>query len=62
MICGKGVTGSRHENIITFISPATRKLEKQDKFQPRDKSYLWNITNSEAEPLKDQALSIFIVT
>ena len=26
------VTGSRHEDIFTFISPATEKLEKQDKF------------------------------
>ena len=26
----------------TCISPATEKLEKQDKFQPRDKSYLYN--------------------
>ena len=34
------VTGSRHEDIFTFISPATEKLEKQDKFQPRDKSHL----------------------
>ena len=47
------VTGSRHEDILTFISPATEKLEKQDKFQPRDKSYLYNITQSAAEPLKD---------
>ena len=34
------VTGSRHEDIFTFISPATEKLEKQDKFQPKDKSHL----------------------
>ena len=27
------VTGSRHEDIFTFLSPATEKLEKQDKFQ-----------------------------
>ena len=47
------VTGSRHEDIITFISPAVEKLEKQDKFQPKDKSYLYNISESEAEPLKD---------
>ena len=24
----------------TFISPATEKLEKQDKYEPRDKWYL----------------------
>ena len=47
------VTGSRHEDIFTFISPAIEKLEKQDKFQPKDKSYLYNIPKSEAEPLKD---------
>ena len=46
------VTDSRHGDIFTFISPATEKLKKQDKFQPRDKSYLQNITNSEAETLK----------
>ena len=34
------VTDSRHKDIFTFISPATEKLKKQDKFQPRDKSYL----------------------
>ena len=34
------VTGSRHEDIFTFISQATEKLKKQDMFQPRDKSYL----------------------
>ena len=34
------VTGSRRENIFTFISPATEKLEKQDNFQPRDKFYI----------------------
>ena len=44
------ITGSRHKDIFTFISPATEKLEKLDKFQPRDKSYL---SRSEAEPLKD---------
>ena len=33
------VTDSRHGDIFTFISPATEKLKKQDKFQPRDKSY-----------------------
>ena len=38
---------------FTIISPATEKLEKQDKFQLRDKSYLQNVTKSEAEPLKD---------
>ena len=32
------VTDSRHGDIFTFISPATEKLKKQDKFQPRDKS------------------------
>ena len=47
------VTGSRHEDIFTFISSSTEKLEKQDQFQPRDKSYLHNITESEAELLKD---------
>ena len=47
------VIGSRHEDIFTFISPAVAKLEKQDKFQPKDKSYLYNISESEAEPLKD---------
>ena len=36
------VTGSRFEDIFTFISPVTEKLEKQDKFQPKDKSYLYN--------------------
>ena len=45
------VTGSRHEDI--FISPAVEKLEKQDKFQPKDKSYFYNISESETEPLKD---------
>jgi len=35
-----GVTDSRHGDIFTFISPATEKLKKQDKFQLRDKSYL----------------------
>ena len=34
------VTSSRHEDIFTFISQAIEKLEKLDKFQPRDKSYL----------------------
>ena len=29
------------------------KLEKQYKFQPKDKSYVYNIPESEAEPLKD---------
>ena len=33
------VTDSRHGDIFTFISLATEKLKKQDKFQPRDKSY-----------------------
>ena len=33
------VTDSRHGDIFIFISPATEKLKKQDKFQPRDKSY-----------------------
>ena len=47
------VTGSRHKDIFTFISPAVKKLEKQDKFQPKDKSYLYNISESEAELLKD---------
>ena len=47
------VIGSRHEDIFTFISPAVAKLEKQDKLQPKDKSYLYNISESEAEPLKD---------
>ena len=47
------VIGSRHEDIFTFISPAVAKLEKQDKFLPKDKSYLYNISESEAEPLKD---------
>jgi len=32
------VTDSRHGSI--FISQATEKLEKQDTFQLRDKSYL----------------------
>ena len=36
-----------------YSSPALEKLEKQDKFQPKDKSYLYNISQSEAEPLKD---------
>ena len=47
------VTGSRLEDIFTFISPVTEKLEKQDKFQPKDKSCLYNIPESEAGPLKD---------
>ena len=47
------VTGSRHKDIFTFISPAVEKLEKQDKFQPKDRSYLYNISESEAESLKD---------
>ena len=34
------VTESRHGGIFKFISPATEKLEKQDTFQPRDKSFL----------------------
>ena len=34
------VTGSRHGDIYTFISPATEKLENQDKIQLRDKSCL----------------------
>ena len=39
VICGThDVKDSRHKKIFTFISP--EKLEKQDKFQPRDKSYL----------------------
>ena len=37
------VTGSRHEDIFTLISPATEELEKQDKFQPKGKTYLQNI-------------------
>ena len=44
---------SRHEDIFPFISPATEKLENQDKFQPKDKSCRKNITESGAEPLKD---------
>ena len=47
------VTGSRHEEIFTFISPAVEKLEKQDKFKPKDKFYLYNMSESEAELLKD---------
>ena len=47
------VTGSRLEDIFTFISPAVEKLEKQDKFQLKNKSYLYDISKSEAEPLKD---------
>ena len=50
------VTDSRPEDIFTFISPVTEKLEKQDKFKPKDKSYLYNIPESEAEPLKDTSL------
>ena len=54
MICGTAdVTGSRHEDIFTFISPAVEELEKQDKIQPKDKSYLYNISKSEAQSLKD---------
>ena len=49
------VTDSRHKDIFTFISPATEKLEKQDKFHPKDKSYLQSIPESEAEPLKDSS-------
>ena len=37
----------------TYSHLYLQQLKKQDKFQPRDKSYLYNITNSEAEPLKD---------
>ena len=51
------VTGSRFEDIFTFISPVTEKLEKQDKFQPKDKSYLYNIPKSEAGPPKDGSAS-----
>ena len=47
------VTGARPDDVFTFISPVTEKLEKQGKFQPKDKSYLYNITESEAGPLKD---------
>jgi len=43
--------GDVHGDI--FISPATKKLEKQDKLGPRDKSIHLEITESEAEPLKD---------
>ena len=32
------VTDSTHGGIFTFLSSATEKLKKQDKFQPRDKS------------------------
>ena len=35
------------------ISSATEKLDKQNWFQPRDKSYLDNIPGSEAKPLKN---------
>ena len=38
------VTGSRHRNICIFISPATGKLEEQDRFQLRG--------NTETQPLK----------
>ena len=56
MICGThDVTDSRHEDIFTFISPATEKLEQQDKFQSKDKSHLEKITESETEPLKDSS-------
>ena len=44
------VTGSRREEIFTFISPATEKLEKQDKFEQKDKSYLQNIPESSLVP------------
>ena len=30
-------------------------FEKQDKLHPRDKAYLWNITESEGKPLKDSS-------
>ena len=56
MICGThDVTGSRHEDMFTYVSPVAEKLEKQDKFQPKDKSYLYNIlkSDSETELLKD---------
>ena len=38
---------------IRPLAELLEKLNKQDKFQLRDKYYLWNKTNSEAEPLKD---------
>ena len=48
MICGThDVTGSRHEDMFTCVSPVAEKLEKQDK------SYLYNILESETELLKD---------
>ena len=34
-------------------SSATEKLDKQNWFQPRDKSYLDNIPGSEAKPPKN---------
>ena len=46
------ITDSRHGDIFTFKSPVTEKLEKQE---PRDKSYLLNITKSETELLKDSS-------
>ena len=40
-ICGTHhITDSRHGDIFTFISPATEKLENQNKIQSRDTSYL----------------------
>ena len=47
------ITGFRHEDMFTFISPAVEKLERQNKFKPKDKSYLHNISKSEVELLKD---------
>ena len=48
------ITDSRHGDIFTFISPTTEKLEKQDKFQLRDKS--------EAEPLKDGFAASIVIS
>ena len=45
------ITGSRHEDVFTSL--ATESFMKQDKLQLRNKSYLCNLSRSEAELLKD---------
>ena len=49
MICGTvDVTDFRRNSLFTFISTATQKLENQNKFQRRCKSYLFNTSGFEA--------------
>ena len=47
------ITDHMWQSWVEIISQATKKLEEQDQLQPRDKSYLYNITESEAELLED---------